>query len=48
MSTPELIAALVDARLFGLKHEEHVLNTLKTLGVNIRFASEMESEVHSE
>ena len=48
MTPSELIAALIDARLFGLEHEQHIAGMLATMGVNIGFASEMEGEVSHE
>ena len=45
MNPSELIAALIDARLFGLQHEDHIAGLLASMGVNIRLASEIESEV---
>ena len=48
MSPSQLIAALIDARLFGLQEREnYITEALTRLGVEITFASDLASEVTS-
>ena len=42
MSIEQLIAALIDARLFGLGDEEQIAGQLASKGIRIGFASEIE------